>query len=287
METKPVWYIQHRENDYDISTQNTILTIKELGMDVYCEKYIPFGGMQYDFLPTDRPVIFIGSITVVRNGLEQGDKFYPCAWCDWKLLTCQSYYTHWGPFLLQQHYGFYPLNEIKRQKDHLFDIFGKDDKLFIRPDANNKEFTGDVVWKGKFDLWWQSVTFTEPPLDILCVVGRPEIINAEYRLIVADGKVIAGSQYRKEGVIEYKEGFPLEMVEFVEEVVKVWSPHPIFCLDVAETPEGFRVVECGSVNCAGYYHSDLRAIIKSMTEIAEREWLDIYQAAGTNQSTSV
>src|SRR3990167_753609 len=164
---KPVWYVQQRENDYDVNTQHIIYIIQEMGMEVHSDPYVPFGGMNYDFLPTDRPVIFHGAINAIRDGLRQGDKFYPCAWCDWKILTCQSYYTHWGKYLLQKHYGFYPLAVINRHQDHLFDVFGKDDKLFIRPDANNKEFTGETVCREKFSYWWQAATWDQPPLDIM------------------------------------------------------------------------------------------------------------------------
>lgn len=271
------WYIQHRDNDYDSNTQKIIFIIQEMGYKVHCEKYVPFDGMDWSFLPTDRPVVAHGSIAAIRNLLKgcNGKHFYPGAWCDWEALTCHSYYTYWGKYLLQKDYGFYPLGELPRLKDYFYKLHGE--TIFVRPDANNKEFTGEVISEKNFDVWYRKTTYNDPPATMMCVVSKPAKIEAEFRLIMADGKVVAGSKYRNEHVIDYDPYYPEAMIPFAEEVCKVWQPHPIFCLDIAETPEGFRVIECGSVNCAGYYSANLRPIIESMAKIAEREWKDIHE----------
>lgn len=272
---RPVWHIQIRENDYDINTQNIIYTIQEIGMEVYCEKYTP-GGIRYEFLPLNRPVIALGSISEIRRILKgyNGNHFYPGAWCDFKVLSCQSYYTHWGKYLLQTEYGFYTLGEIKRLKNYLFEIYGKNDNIFIRPDANNKEFTGELVNISKFDIWWANTLYYQPPLDMLCVIAKPEEIKAEYRLIMTD-EMITGSMYKEDGIITYDEKLPAGIKEFSEEVVKTWTPHPIFCLDIASTPLGFKVVECGSINCAGFYKANIKKIITAMEKVAIKDYEEI------------
>lgn len=275
---KLLWIIYEKNTDDDI--QELIRTVQEAGMDFHHIKYVPFGGMDWSFVPTDRPVILCGSIWMVRNALKKG-KFYPCAWFDKEILSCRSYYSHWGKYLLQKEYAFYTLKEIARLKDYLFDKFGKDDKLFIRPDGNDKEFCGDIVCKEKFIYWYDSANWHNPPKDLLCVVAKPEEIIAEYRFIVADNKVVAGSQYMRNGV-EYDPNYPTAAGELAEEASKVWSPHPIYSLDVAETPEGFKIVECGSFNCSGYYSANLKDIVRAASEIAIREWEDIFGEGKTD-----
>jgi hypothetical protein len=34
----------------------------------------------------------------------------------------------------------------------------------------------------------------------------------------------------------------------------------------------YRLVEIGSINCAGFYHCDLHAAVPAIHRIAEREW---------------
>lgn len=242
-------------------------------MTAHVEKYVPFGGMEYSFLPEDRPVVFHGSIAVAKDIRKRfPGRFYPFMWYDEDKLRCQSYYAHWGPYLLQDIYGFYPLSEITRLCLKLYELFGDKQRLFIKPDSNDKEFTGEVVHLKKFDVWRMTALHNETPQDTLCVVSKPQPIDDEYRLVIADGRVVAGSSYRKGNFLDMSEGYPSDVKSFAEEVAKVWSPHPIYCLDIATTPFGCRVIECGSLNVAGFYDMDLRPVVAAMSEIAEREW---------------
>lgn len=241
-------------------------------MELHCEKYIRYGEMNWDFLPKDKPVLVHGSIGLIKDILRKGKDLYPCIWCDFEILSCHSYYSYWGEYLLQRKYAFYPLAEIVRLKDYLY---GDDDDLFIRPDANNKEFTGEVIKKKEFDIWWKKINYDNTPPTTMCIVAKPEKILAEYRLIMAKGKVVIGSKYRNNNIICYDAYYPKEIEGFAEEVCKKWQPHPIFCLDLAETPDGCKVVECGSVNCAGYYSADLRKIVQAMSDLAEEEYNEL------------
>jgi hypothetical protein len=104
----------------------------------------------------------------------------------------------------------------------------------------------------------------------LCVVSTPVDIKQEWRLFVADGKVVAGSLYSHNGMLCQEPYYPEEVKNFAEQMAKIWSPHPIFVMDIAETSEGLKLCEVGSANCAGFYHSEIRPIIKAMAEIAIR-----------------
>jgi hypothetical protein len=70
------------------------------------------------------------------------------------------------------------------------------------------------------------------------------------------------------------EGCPGEVRAFAEAVAgpAAWHPAPIYCLDVALTPSGPRVVEVGEVNSSDLYRCDLRAVAGAMAAVAGREW---------------
>jgi hypothetical protein len=174
--------------------------------------------------------------------------------------------------LLQRCYGFYPFAELLRLEDFLFQVYGRDGKLFVRPDENSKSFTGEVVSRDRFAAWLALVA-EETPGHELCVVSRPEAIKAEWRFIVADGEAVAGSQYRAGGGVDVRPSYPPAAARFAERVAAAWSPHPMFCVDVASAAGGdYRLVEIGSVNCAGFYLCDLHAAVAAIHRIAEREW---------------
>ncbi len=105
----------------------------------------------------------------------------------------------------------------------------------------------------------------------------PIKIDKEYRVIVSNDKFITASAYRVNGKLNYINSDNNEnLKEFVEKVTKVNYPeiHPVFVLDVAETQEGLKVLEVGSVNCAGFYSCDLKQIVKVISNEAEKEYND-------------
>lgn len=111
----------------------------------------------------------------------------------------------------------------------------------------------------------------------LCVISSPEDINAEYRLVIKKKSVVTSSLYRLDGFLEKKQGCPEEIKEFAELVTKTvpWQPAPIYCMDVAMTKLGPRLIEIGEINCAGFYEMDLFVIAKAMIEVAENSYISI------------
>ena len=105
------------------------------------------------------------------------------------------------------------------------------------------------------------------------MVAKPVKIDAEYRFIIADQKVLTGSQYKADRAFEVSPDYPADAALFAELVAHSWQPHPIYVMDVARMVDGnYRLIEIGSVNCAGYYRCNIRLIVEKMTEIACREW---------------
>ena len=57
----------------------------------------------------------------------------------------------------------------------------------------------------------------------------------------------------------------------------VWCPHPVWVLDIAQADGKLGVVELGSVNCAGWYAADKRAIVRAINEAATEEHGGTYE----------
>lgn len=221
--------------------------------------------------PENHPLVFFGSLNMIRKLQALQLPHKPVVWCDWEALSCHNYYAHYGKYMLQKEYGFYPYKELTRLKDFLYRTYGKDDKIFIRPSTNDKVFNGEVVEDFRFDRWHELSKVYEPKPELLCVVSKPSIIHSEYRLVIANGKVVTGSQYKIGGMVQSLEGMCLpSLIAYAEEVASVWQPHPIFVMDVATTRDDkAHVVEIGPINGAGLYKCDIRAVVQAMAEIAE------------------
>lgn len=295
--TKPTWLI---ENGFD---ENDCALI-EAAVAAHCRvaegRYVPFAKQfrlsadpdaSWTRAVTDGgPILFHGSLNALRA--VRGPLV--TTWCDFAKLRCSSYYNWFGADLLGSRYVMLPLREVLRRRDDLYRFLGyffhdtgdgstRDDRrVFIRPDENDKRFDGQVVHYEQLDGWMASVFGRENEVDGLCVVSSVEPIDAEYRLVVAEGKVIASSRYRLDGRLSIERGCPDGAVALVERLARIWEPHPIWIADVAQQrehnirgnppddfrPDRFKLIEIGSVNCAGFYACDLKPIVEKMTELA-------------------
>lgn len=272
----PQWYIPEPDQHHDSENAGRLVfVLKEMGIDVHCDKYIPFGGMDYSFLDPSRPSVLFGFISAVKDYQRRRIKLSPFVWCDFDELKCSNYYAYWGKYIIQQRYAFYPLDEIDRNKDFIYNVFGKDDHVFIRPDDNMKTFTGEVVSREYFNSWHRFTRDYKAGPNCPCLVSKPEAILKEWRFIIKENKVVTGSQYKDGTVLETKEIYPDSAAAFAEEIANstLWSPHPIYVMDIAKTPDGYRLMEIGSVNVAGLYKCDLRKFANAMNNLAIEEFV--------------
>lgn len=276
---KTQWYIPEPSTHHDSSNAHKLIwVLEEMGCEVLCNEYVSFGGMDYSFLDPSRPVVLYGHLGVIRHYQFGRHKLPPFCWCDFDQLKCSTYYAWWGEFLLQRRYAMMPLGEIARSADMVFETFSREDKVFIRPDDNMKTFVGQVVSRNNFDSWHRHHVEYKAGKDCLCVVSRPEKIDAEWRFVVKDGNVVTGSRYMSDGCIDIEEGFPNEAAEKVEEIAAsqpLWTPHPIYVMDICLSESEFRLMEIGSINAAGLYKCDLRRFAQAVEEVVQEEFMPV------------
>ena len=226
------------------AAEATFVPVADRDDELRPDKPVPF--------TDDEPVFVYGSMNLMRSLLRE--RRWPLlAWYDFAKLRCQSYYAHWGRYLLQQEYAFLPLAEIQRRKDWLFNTFGHDGRVFIRPDDNAKSFGGGVVEAGGFDQWWKLANFYRPGPDCMAVIARPQTLRAEWRVVIGGRQLVTASQYRRDGIEEVLAGCPSHVSAFAQIVANTgeFDPHPVYVMDVCETDED-RLVEIGSVCCARF-----------------------------------
>lgn len=239
-------------------------------LDIKRQKKLPFDNNDC--------VVMYGSFGMARY-LLKNHAWVPGVWFDTDSLACHTYYSHFGEYLLQEHYAMMPLSEIRRQKHWIFDTFALDGGLFIRPDSQLKRFAGQVITEDGFDKFWSEAMVYGNP-ETLAVVAKARNVINEWRFVIADRKVISGSGYIRGGEVEINKDYPKEAAEYAEKIANSvdWQPHPIYCMDICEITHPvteYRLLEIGSVNTCGLYDCDLQSIIEKASEIAEREWLEL------------
>jgi hypothetical protein len=252
--------------------------VNGMGMEGVWFRYPGFGGdiEVKHTLRNEACVIVYGSINAAMY-IQRKKPWIPGVWCDFKELRCSTYLSYWGKYSLQQNYTFMPLAEVYRKKEWIYRVFGNEGLVFIRPDDNAKSFHGELVAEENFDEWYRVSNIFNPGPTCMTLISEPLKIEAEYRFVISERKVLTGSQYRLEGEIYNSPHFPDEAASFAEEVVNSceFNPHSIFVMDIGRTEKGYKLIEIGSVNCAGLYVCDLRKFVEKASELGAAEWQDL------------
>lgn len=235
--------------------------IQDLGQKFICMKYRPFGGTDYDAINPavlTNPVILFGSLNLVKEAPAKAPNLRPFVWNDWEALSCVNYYDKYGGLITQKDYQFIYFGDITED-------FVKD-ALFIRPNTNDKCFSGGVVSRENFGRWSNNAINYDVTADTLCVIAKPQKINAEYRLIISHRKVITGSMYRENGQQVLSKIVPRQVFEFAEIAVRVYSPLDFYVMDIAEIDGEYSVLEIGCLNAAGLYECNIDRIVEEIVK---------------------
>lgn len=250
--------------------------VRRQGMPAVVAHYVPLtSGQSYqDIYPPDVCVMFYGSINFARQ-INAETEWIPGAMGYPENFRCSSYYPHFGPLLLNGvRYGMYPYGELIRMKDMLYDIFGKDNTIFIRPDTPDKLFTGALIERRYFDKDIPRLGYDEIHYSKTVVVAKPRNISSEWRFIIADRQIIASSMYRLLGEKFVQEGSTKEARFIAEAACHIeWQPDRMYALDVGQTRAGAHyIVEIGDISTCGWYACDRTAVVAEASRIALEEW---------------
>lgn len=269
---RPVWVIE--ANVDGLPTEPLQSEVRRLGMVCHVVKHLPLAVPRdlagAESLPMDACVVFRGSLPVMRH-IQATRRWRPGGWCAFENLACSTYYAHFGPYLLNRDYTLLPIAEAVRLADSLFSRYASGGQVFVRPDSVDKRFEGALTDRSTF-----SHKFAGAPYDptALILVARAKELAREWRLIVANDKVIAGSQYRNGDRREVVKDCPEEVHRFAGEVLEnvTWRPAPIFVMDVCESRDGLRLLELNSFGCSGHYLADVSVVVEAASRLAWMAW---------------
>jgi hypothetical protein len=265
-----VWACQSNlGNSDDISIIENVCIRNEY--DFVPIKVIPFcDEIDLLCLPNDKPIIFYGSVRFVDIANSC------CEFKDGIFLNKSSVCSIWS-----LKYGTYCLNYPNVRttfgdellKDYV-EIFRNEGKVFVRPDADNKAFNGQLFRVEDIDKWVDNLSGDRNSLLFEpIIISSPVDIYKEYRLFILDGKVIGGSQYKKYGVLNRNNYVPDSVISFAEKMSEIYSPKSVFVMDIAEImsvmdgeSHSYFVIEVGSFNSSGFYFSDIENIVLKVSD---------------------
>jgi hypothetical protein len=145
---------------------------------------------------------------------------------------------------------------------------------FIRPTEDTKTFTGKIWTKEEWEKFVH-YSLTNGHTTTLCAetpiqVASPKNIQKEYRLWVIDGKVVTGSLYKLGVNVLYDENVEDGAIEFAEKMINEFELAPAFVMDVCLVNDEWKIVECGCINCAGFYNANMNKVIIALEDLNEK-----------------
>jgi hypothetical protein len=151
----------------------------------------------------------------------------------------------------------------------LYENFGEEAKMFIRPDSGEKPFKAGLVDVEEFTQFIDG--YTSP--NELLLFSTPKNSVGEWRIVVSpDIGVIAMSSYRYQGLLTRVPSAPKGATDLALKVLNIYVPDKVFCVDVVQDGDGkFWVMEITSFSSAGLYACNKEAVITAVSEIAANE----------------
>ncbi|MEM6806662.1 MAG: ATP-grasp domain-containing protein [Bacteroidota bacterium] len=226
---------------------------------------IPFS----DELPNFSPAplnIFYGSTTLMLNAYHspyRSGVFY-----NPEKFTSQRYVEKWGKHMLNAD------GHSLRFEDFVAKKLETQSSWFIRPNSDDKSFAGGTMSKEEIADFYDKIQHIDNPKlnsQSLIFVASPKKIKKEWRNFIVGGKIVASSRYALNGNLNVStQDISKNMIDFAEARTKEFAPHDIFVMDLAETSNGYKIIECNCFNGTGFYQHDIKEIVKSISEYLQK-----------------
>lgn len=232
-------------------------THKLISPDVDLSKYDDCEDIPEIEIDESGPIMVCGSTLLVMVAKERGWK--PGSFIN-ENFEYPKWLEHWEDDLLNSVSVVGKLGEI---------TVPWETDIFIRPCGDTKAFNGCVVGHGQFEGWRHGLlsqgrdtkwlgTFTD------VVISPWREVNAEYRFFVVDGRIVTKSMYKLGLHVVYNEYCPSYVEEFAQYCISKWQPARAFVIDIAETPDGPKIVEINNLNQSGFYACNVGKIVEAI-----------------------
>lgn len=172
-----------------------------------------------------------------------------------------------------EHWGHHVLN-CDAQFGEIGTIVPIKDEFFIRPVEDSKSFAGTIMTAKNFEDWRKDLMaiegYTTLPSETRVMMASLKPIWSEYRTTVIEGKVVTASRYKTGKTVAYSQDVGDRIIDFANRRAREWTPRIAFTLDIADTPDGLKVIETNAISSSGFYALDMGIFVGSITALGEK-----------------
>lgn len=213
------------------------------------------------------PVVFHGSL----GNAARLAGWLAGSFCDAPAFHCSAWYPRAAQWLLHEPTRIVPAEELVADPRSVFASIGAGDQAFVRPDSPLKPFSGRVLRVDGVTLQALDHGFYYDDARLPVVVAPVRTVGREWRFVVVDGQVVAGSGYIAEGRVATAESPDGRAWAFAGGIAAVLEgPQPVYVLDVCEVDGALYLLELNPFSGADLYACDLDAVVPAVSAVVLR-----------------
>ena len=145
--------------------------------------------------------------------------------------------------------------------------------LFLRPTKDSKAFTGQIfdkeTWENTKNAYLHEEGYPEFTEETKIQVCKPKNIQKEIRLWIIGDKIVTGSYYRLGNKQYLNNQIEPDAIDFGYQVMSKGKIADAWVLDICLSDDKWKVVECGCINHAGFYKSELQKTVEAIENYYE------------------
>lgn len=215
-----------------------------------------------------------GESVVVRASLGNAARIVcelpwrPGVFCRTESFHCSRWYPAARPWLLQRDAVILPASQLVADPVTALRAMGSPERVFVRPDSPLKPFAGRVVTTNGLTLRQLDHGFYYDDADLPVVVAPLRQVGAEWRYVIVDGRVVAGSAYEANGRKARADdpgGAPWRKASEIAAAMP--APERVYVLDLCEADGELWLLELNPFAGADLYACDPRSVVTAVDEV--------------------
>jgi hypothetical protein len=218
----------------------------------------------------DRKAIFHGSLGNAAQ-IRQTLPWRPGAYCDVRAFHCSSWYPLAAEWLVHRQWSLVSVETLVGDPRASLASLGGPGSVFVRPDSPLKPFSGRVLRADAIDLKALDHGLYYDDLQLPVIVAPVRALGREWRYVVADRRVVAGSAYSAEGrdaLPDDPAGAPWQLAAHIAQ--QLAPPEDVYVLDLCEADGELRLLELNPFSGADLYACSRAAVVAAVSQLASR-----------------
>lgn len=208
--------------------------------------------------PLRGPTVFHGSLGNAARVRDWFHQWTPASFCDVKQFEWYQVCHLAGQRLLNREC-------LRTTADKLVAEPPPWPRVFIRPSSPLKEFSGRVLDRDKITLASldHGFYYDDPFLSVVAAPARN--IGREWRYVIVDRKVVAGSAYLADGRMALQDDPKGPSWAYASKAAsEMLPPEPVYVMDVCECEGRLWILELNPFSGADLYACDADAVVRAV-----------------------